>query len=51
MLKQLLEKLLCKHRWKLYAAVEWSYTWQNTASHRRETLICKNCGKIKNIEI
>lgn len=40
LLKDLLEKLCCKHDWQIVRSVEYIDCW-------RYLLICKKCGKIK----
>lgn len=40
LLKDLLEKLCCKHDWQIVSSVKYIYYW-------RYLLICKKCGKIK----
>lgn len=55
-LKQLLEKWACKHKWKVHynGAV---YNTNDSPSkgdlpiRREQTLICESCGKIKKITL
>lgn len=55
MFKQLLEKLLCKHNWKVHCTID-VYKNNNGVISKdpyktKQTLICKKCGKIKKIEL
>lgn len=43
----LLEKLCCKHKW--YFLDDAVHFDDFGFSHTKKTLICKNCGKIKQI--
>jgi hypothetical protein len=54
--RQLLEKLVCKHKWKVYKQV---IKYHSYKGHRpdelpietRETLVCIKCGAIKRITL
>jgi len=55
MIKKILEKLSCKHKWYTYNETE-TYSSFTCGSIKNEipikhkhTLICKKCGKIKKI--
>ena len=49
---RLLEKLLCKHKWKIHFTTElYGETWNGERGviKRKQTLICESCGKLKQI--
>ena len=52
-LKQLLEKWACKHKWGVYAKrkVENSDSNGNMGLYYMHTFICEKCGKFKRIKI
>lgn len=55
MLKQLIEKLLCKHKWEVLDRIRIYKTYfdQTTDFPYKiiEVFVCQNCGKIKKIKI
>ena len=52
MIKKLLEKWACKHRWELYHGTNvYRSSEALTPYEIRHTLICQKCGKIKTIKI
>ena len=52
LLKQLLEKLLCKHKWKVqYELNIWHVPKGKYPIEIRQTLSCIKCGAIKRITL
>lgn len=53
MIKQFIEKFLCKHQWEVHGKI---YLWDESITDKRpigieEILFCKLCGKIKKISL
>lgn len=48
-LKRLFEKLCCKHEWELMCDTK--HIDEFGGRYTRRTLVCVNCGKIKQIEL
>lgn len=46
----ILEKLACKHRWKVHCTVDVK-SQNGEVVEIEETLFCKECGKIKKIKL
>jgi len=53
MILKLIEKWACKHQWKVHHNMEVYNTLNNPKMPRkvRQTLICKKCGKIKQVDL
>lgn len=52
MLRKLIEKWSCKHKWKIHHNTEvYDTEIAKTPTKLRQTLICQECGKIKQINL
>lgn len=51
MLKKLLEKWSCKHKWQIHHKANIYGSGYDMPTEIRHTLICENCGKIKQISL
>lgn len=50
MIKELIEKLTCKHAWKEFFRRDFYwFDWDKRPYKTKVTLICKKCGMIKKI--
>jgi hypothetical protein len=51
MIKKLIEKWTCKHKWKVHYEVSVRDSGRDLPHTVRQTLICTECGKIKRIKL
>lgn len=52
MIKKIFEKWFCKHKWKVHYTMEiYNSGGSPIPSKVRQTIICENCGKIKQINL
>ena len=52
MLRKLIEKLSCNHKWEIHNTTNIRDTeMPDIPTEVRQTLICKECGKIKQINL
>jgi hypothetical protein len=52
MLKKIIEKLFCKHKWQVHSKIEvYGGEHSKTPHTMRQTLICQECGKITKIKL
>ena len=52
MIKQILQKLSCLHKWKSHNRTKvYDPECRDTPYEIKETLICQTCGKIKKIKL
>jgi len=51
MLRKLIEKWSCKHKWELHRTSKIYDDIPDMPTAVRQTLICKECGKIKQINL
>jgi len=52
MLKKLIEKILCMHKWNTYnESKTFEYSGAELPIYVTHTLICEKCGKIKKVNI
>lgn len=50
--KQMFEKWFCKHKWEIHHTTNIYDTYKDKWPHaQRQTLICKECGEIKQIKL
>jgi hypothetical protein len=52
MLRKLIEKWTCKHKWKIHNTTNiYDIDIPDMPTGTRQTLICQECGKIKQINL
>ena len=51
MIKELFEKLCCKHKWYKHQRVHILERGYENPTGYEDTLICKKCGKIKKVKL
>lgn len=52
LLKLWLEKLSCKHKWKIHHITKvYEHSDNSMPREIKQTLICQECGKIKRIKL
>ena len=51
MIKEIIEKLTCKHKWEIHYTTDIIVKFGEPPVGRKQTLICKECWKIKKITL